>query len=125
MGWDDAAEETRESLFPWKRANVDLSGMLAGWRHRMLPVLERKPDGDDGAAYWIFQRFQRPHYGRSSTDDTGIDDLRQGGMDHRCRGRRRNLVELVVRLFLASSPQVFQHLFDLLKPHVPDVTVES
>jgi hypothetical protein len=27
--------------------------------------------------YRIVQRFQRSHYGRSESDDTGIDDLRQ------------------------------------------------
>ncbi|MDA1271690.1 MAG: DUF4129 domain-containing protein [Chloroflexi bacterium] len=39
-------EETRESLFTWRRANDDLSGMLAGWWHRMFPVQDRDPHGD-------------------------------------------------------------------------------
>ena len=34
-------EETRESLFTWKRANDDLSGMLAAWWNKMFPVQER------------------------------------------------------------------------------------
>jgi hypothetical protein len=36
-------EETRESLFSWGRANDDLSGMLAGWWHKMFPVQEKEP----------------------------------------------------------------------------------
>ena len=38
-------DETRESLFTWSRANDDLSGMVAGWWHKMFPVQERGPDG--------------------------------------------------------------------------------
>ena len=38
-------EETRESLFSWRRANDDVSGMLAAWWKRMFPVQENRPDG--------------------------------------------------------------------------------
>ena len=75
MGRDDAVEETRESLFTRQRANGDLAGMLAGWWHRMFPVLERGPGGDNDPAYRKIQRFQGSHYGPSGTDDTGIDDV--------------------------------------------------
>jgi hypothetical protein len=118
-GQEDDVEETRESLFTWRRANDDLSGMVAGWWHRMFPVQEKGPGGGKDPAtprefyhgflglatrlgrprrdwetpnehqrgiwgllptdpvYRIVQRFQRSHYGRSESDDTGIDDLRQ------------------------------------------------
>ena len=118
-GQEDDVEETRESLFTWRRANDDLAGMLSGWWNRMFPVQEKKLDGGKqpttprefyhgflGLAtrlgrprrdsetpnehqrgiwgllptdpvYRIVQRFQRSHYGRSETDDTGIEDLRK------------------------------------------------
>ena len=118
-GQEDDVEETRESLFTWKRANDDLSGMLAGWWNRMFPVQEKGPSGGKDPAtprefyhgflglatrlgrprrdwetpnehqrgiwgllptdpvYRIVQRFQRSHYGRGETGDTGIDDLRE------------------------------------------------
>ncbi|MBC8281966.1 MAG: DUF4129 domain-containing protein [Chloroflexi bacterium] len=34
-------EETRESLFTWKRANDDVAGMFAAWWKRMFPVQEK------------------------------------------------------------------------------------
>ena len=118
-GQEEDVEETRESLFTWQRANDDLSGMLAGWWHKMFPVQEKGPSGGKDPStprefyhgflglatrlgrprrdwetpnehqrgiwgllptdpvYRIVQRFQRSHYGRSETGDTGIDDLRQ------------------------------------------------
>ena len=118
-GSEEDVEETRESLFTWQRANDDLSGMLAGWWHKMFPVQEKNPGGGKVPAtprefyhgflglaarlgrprrdwetpnehqrgiwgllptdpvYRIVQRFQRSHYGRSETGDTGIEDLRQ------------------------------------------------
>ena len=111
-------EETRESLFTWRRANDDVAGMIAAWWNRMFPVQEKKLDGGKDPAtprefyhgflglatrlgrprrdwetphehqrglwgllptdpvYRIVQRFQRSHYGRGGSDDTGIDDLR-------------------------------------------------
>ena len=119
MGQEGDVEETRESLFTWKRANDDVSGMLAAWWKRMFPVKENRPDGGKeptsprefyhgflGLAarlgrprrdwetpnehqrglwgllptdpvYRIVQRFQRSHYGRIKSDDTGVEGLRQ------------------------------------------------
>jgi hypothetical protein len=45
LGREEDVEETRESLFTWKRANDDLTGMMAGWWHRMFPVQEKGLDG--------------------------------------------------------------------------------
>ncbi len=112
-------EETRESLFTWRRANDDLSGMFAAWWKRMFPVQDRGSDsvrepvtprevyhGFLGLAarlgrprrdwetpnehqrglwgllptdpvYRIVQRFQRSHYGREESDDTGLEGLRE------------------------------------------------
>jgi len=44
MGRESDVEETRESLFTWRRANDDLSGMLAAWWKRMFPVQDTKSD---------------------------------------------------------------------------------
>ncbi|MCH7736690.1 MAG: DUF4129 domain-containing protein [Chloroflexi bacterium] len=44
-GREEDVEETRESLFTWRRANDDLAGMLAGWWSRMFPVQEKRMDG--------------------------------------------------------------------------------
>jgi len=118
-GKEEDVEETRESLFTWKRANDDVTGMLAKWWNRMFPVKEKGLDGGKEPAtprefyhgflglasrlgrprrdwetpnehqrgiwgllptdpvYRIVQRFQHSHYGRSESDSTGIDDLRQ------------------------------------------------
>ncbi len=119
MSREGDVEETRESLFTWRRANDDVSGMLAAWWKRMFPVQENRPDGGKEPAsprefyhgflglaarlgrprrdwetpnehqrglwgllptdpvYRIVQRFQRSHYGRSESDDTGMEGLRQ------------------------------------------------
>ena len=40
-GQEGDVEETRESLFTWKRANDDVAGMFAAWWKRMFPVQEK------------------------------------------------------------------------------------
>ncbi len=119
MSREGDVEETRESLFTWRRANDDVSGMLAAWWKRMFPVQDNKSDGGKEPAsprefyhgflglaarlgrprrdwetpnehqrglwgllptdpvYRIVQRFQRSHYGRSESDDTSLEGLRQ------------------------------------------------
>ena len=44
-GGQDDVEETRESLFTWRRANDDVSGMLAAWWKKMFPVQEKSAGG--------------------------------------------------------------------------------
>jgi hypothetical protein len=112
-------EETRESLFSWRRANDDVSGMFSDWWKKMFPFKEKDMDGGKDPAtprefyhgflglasrlgrprrdwetpnehqrgiwgllptdpvFRIVQRFQRSHYGRTGSDDAGVEDLRK------------------------------------------------
>ena len=49
-GQEEDVEETRESLFTWKRANDDVTGILAGWWNRMFPVKEKGVGGGEDPA---------------------------------------------------------------------------
>jgi hypothetical protein len=119
MAQEDDVEETRESLFTWRRANDDVSGMFGDWWKKMFSVKEKGSGGGRDPAtprefyhgflglasrlgrprrdwqtpnehqrsiwgllptdpvFRIVQRFQRSHYGRTGSDDAGIEDLRK------------------------------------------------
>ena len=71
---EEDVEETRESLFTWKRANDDVTGMLAGWWNRMFPIKYEGLDvGEDGARRRARRREPRVARSRGLTTVGGGD----------------------------------------------------